>query len=195
MGRSGHPSLLLRCCAVGSGRAYGGAAGIRRFFRRRYVVGPGGKLRFAVCPAFPVAGDVGRRCRAGGPRRGRCDSARFRVRPEGGYDRTARLLPQREGARRSIFADGQFEKPRMRASLRSLLPVMLRPFMPVFILADFSSYALRTAGRFTIEPPSGSGQSRNPSRTSCSRMRTQSATGRRTPSTKRTGHPRLLSSI
>ncbi len=39
------------------------------------------------------------------------------------------------------------------------------------------------------------GQSRKPSFTSCSRMRTQSATGRLSPSTKRSGHPRALSSI
>lgn len=38
-------------------------------------------------------------------------------------------------------------------------------------------------------------QSRNPSRTNCSRIFTQSATGRFTPSTKRIGQPRLLSSI
>lgn len=195
MGRSGHPSLLLRCCAVGSGRAYGGAAGICCFFGGAMWSVPEESSVLLCVPLFRSRGMSVVGAVPGKPRRGRCDNARFRVRPEGGYDRTARLLPQREGARRSIFADGQFDKPRMRASLRSLLPVMLRPFMPVFILADFSSYALRTAGRFTIEPPSGSGQSRNPSRTSCSRMRTQSATGRRTPSTKRTGHPRLLSSI
>lgn len=38
-------------------------------------------------------------------------------------------------------------------------------------------------------------QSRNPSRTSCSRMRTQSATGRFTPSMNRKGQPSALSSM
>lgn len=38
-------------------------------------------------------------------------------------------------------------------------------------------------------------QSRNPSRTSCSRIPAQSATGRLIPSTKRIGHPSPLSSI
>lgn len=38
-------------------------------------------------------------------------------------------------------------------------------------------------------------QSRNPSRTSCSRTRTQSTTGRDSPSTNRRGHPSALSSI
>ena len=39
------------------------------------------------------------------------------------------------------------------------------------------------------------GQSRNPSRTSCSLILVQSATGRFTPSTNRIGQPKLLSSI
>ena len=38
-------------------------------------------------------------------------------------------------------------------------------------------------------------QSRNPSRTSCSRIPAQSATGRLIPSTRRIGHPSPLSSI
>ena len=45
------------------------------------------------------------------------------------------------------------------------------------------------------EPRLSEYQSRNPSRTSCSRILAQSATGRFSPSTNRSGHPRLQSSM
>lgn len=48
---------------------------------------------------------------------------------------------------------------------------------------------------FVRNPGLSEYQSRNPSRTSCSRILAQSATGRFSPSTNRSGHPRLQSSI
>ena len=48
---------------------------------------------------------------------------------------------------------------------------------------------------FVRNPGLSEYQSRNPSRTSCSRILAQSATGRFSPSTNRSGHPRLQSSM
>ena len=61
-----------------------------------------------------------------------------------------------------------------------------RPCGLAFLLSGRSSFG---------NPGLSEYQSRNPSRTSCSRILAQSATGRFSPSTNRSGHPRLQSSM
>lgn len=71
---------------------------------------------------------------------------------------------------------------------------------PAWLLPQQKSETLRS--RFFVvrpvfvrNPGLSEYQSRNPSRTSCSRILAQSATGRFSPSTNRSGHPRLQSSM
>lgn len=76
-------------------------------------------------------------------------------------------------------------------------PVLTSPLPVRCFRRAFCSHLAPPSSRFSesllFSPPPS--QSRNPSRTSCSRIRFQSATGRFSPSMNRRGQPRLLSSI
>lgn len=82
--------------------------------------------------------------------------------------------------------------------LLCLLCLLCRSSQPVCKKSEtFQSLAFLLSGLGLRQPPPrlSARQSRKPSRTSCSRILAQSATGCFSPSTNRSGHPRLQSSM